>query len=611
MLRAAGHRVTAVPDGRRALAEARAQVPDLVVSDVMMPGLDGLHLTQALRADPRTAGVPILLLSARAGQEAAVEGLTAGADDYLVKPFATAELLAHVRSIVDLARVRSRHARWRTALVDSLQDAFFVCAGDGTLLETNPSFTALLGHRPAHVPCPTPHPWWPDAGTDPQAHRQTAQEFARLLSEDDGRTTLLVRHADGQPLWVHAACTRVQDPDTGSTVVVGTFRDVTTEYHAVRREGAVAALGEILADAVGATGALQEAVAHLRTLWDAERVLAVLLPLRRGGEAPMPLAAAPVLSEREPAPVDPGLTATGDGPVLTPTALPGGVAIVLEHPRGPLALQVDLGPHRPFTHEDGLLLALLAGRLAHGLARVHRIDQQRETALALQRAILGPDELPADFAVRYEPATRPLEVGGDWYDTVPLRDGRIGIVVGDCVGRGLAAATVMGQLRSACRALLLQDRSPARTLTALDEFAAGIPGALCTTVFCAVLDPATGELRFSNAAHPPAIVATEDGRTSLLDGGRSLPLAVDPDEPRPEAVTLLRPGSVLLLATDGLVERRRSTLPEGIGRAAEVLAENVGLPLGLLASRLMEQLAPPGGFEDDVALLLHRHRSTS
>jgi CheY-like chemotaxis protein len=99
-------------------------VPDLVVSDVMMPRLDGLALVAALRTDPRTAAVPVLLLSARAGQEDSIEGLQAGADDYLVKPFAAAELLARVRSIIELARLRNHHARWRTALVDSLQEAF-------------------------------------------------------------------------------------------------------------------------------------------------------------------------------------------------------------------------------------------------------------------------------------------------------------------------------------------------------------------------------------------------------------------------------------------------------------------------------------------------------
>ena len=92
------------------------------------------------------------------------------------------------------------------------------------------------------------------------------------------------------------------------------------------------------------------------------------------------------------------------------------------------------------TAEDRTLLSLVCGYLGQALHRAYQTDQQRETALALQRAILGPSRLPTGFAVRYEPATRPLEVGGDWYDIVELPDGRIGIMVGDCVGHDLGAA---------------------------------------------------------------------------------------------------------------------------------------------------------------------------
>ena len=124
LLVTSGYEVTGVPDGRQALETIRFQLPDLVISDVMMPGVDGLQLLAALRNDPRAAALPVLLLSARAGQEASVEGLLAGADDYLVKPFAAAEFLARVRANVELARLRNHHARWRTALIDSLQEAF-------------------------------------------------------------------------------------------------------------------------------------------------------------------------------------------------------------------------------------------------------------------------------------------------------------------------------------------------------------------------------------------------------------------------------------------------------------------------------------------------------
>jgi serine phosphatase RsbU (regulator of sigma subunit)/anti-sigma regulatory factor (Ser/Thr protein kinase) len=272
-----------------------------------------------------------------------------------------------------------------------------------------------------------------------------------------------------------------------------------------------------------------------------------------------------------------------------------------------MALWIDLGERRPVTEQDETLLALLAGHLGQGLHRVQQIDQQRETALALQRAILGPAQLPRGFAVRYAPATRPLKVGGDWYDTIALVDGQIGIVVGDCVGHGLRAATVMGQLRSACRALLLQDSSPARALTALDRFAAQLPGALCATVFCGVLDPGTGALRYASAGHPPAIVTSPDGSSRLLDRGRSRPLGVRGPDERPEAEELVPARAILMLYTDGLVERRRQPLTAGIDRVVTVIENGRAQPIETLATDVMDQLTPPGGYDDDVAVLLYRH----
>ncbi|MGW5668373.1 SpoIIE family protein phosphatase [Micromonospora sp. NPDC003776] len=606
LLRSAGHRVEGVADGQAALDAVRAHTPDLVVSDVMMPRLDGLQLVAALRADPRTAGTPVLLLSARAGQEASIEGLEAGADDYLVKPFAAAELLARVRANVELARLRNHHARWRTALVDSLQEAFFVCDEDGAVIEINSAFTDILGYGPEGLPYAPVPPWWPDRAAEPEAHRQVAEAFSVLVGQTKGTYTVPATHRDGHRLWVAAAFNQVDDPDTGRRMIVGTFRDVTAEHYAVQRETALAALSVRLSRAEDLTDAVGGVIAELGRLWRAAGVLTAVFD---GSSVPSVRATDPGLrwdslpEERRQA-----LVAVRDTPLLTPVAArTGGAGIAVEHPLGTMVLWIDLGEQRPFTEQDQTLLALLAGHVGQGLHRVHQIDQQRETALALQRAILGPAQLPAGFAVRYSPATRPLKVGGDWYDTVELPDGRIGIVVGDCVGHGLQAATVMGQLRSACRALLLQDASPARTLVALDRFAALLPGAACATVFCGVLDPATGRLRYSSAGHPPAIITRADGTTQLLDQGRSRPLAVRPGLDRAEAETLVPPRATLMLYTDGLVERRRQPLTAGIAQAVAAIQQGRGIPIETLATQMMDQLTPEGGYDDDVALLLYRH----
>ena len=195
-----------------------------------------------------------------------------------------------------------------------------------------------------------------------------------------------------------------------------------------------------------------------------------------------------------------------------------------------------------------------------------------DVAVTLQRAVLGPTVLPEGFAVHYEPASGTLEVGGDWYDVVDLPDGRYGVVVGDVVGRGLAAAAVMGQLRSAGRALLLESRSPAHVLSALDRFAALIPGAAVSTVFCAVVDPRGGTLGTAAPGIPRRSSSTR-GRASHPRRRRSLPLAVVADLERPQVDVALPTGSTLLLYTDGLVERRDEALDEGMARAADVLTE--------------------------------------
>ena len=163
------------------------------------------------------------------------------------------------------------------------------------------------------------------------------------------------------------------------------------------------------------------------------------------------------------------------------------------------------------------------------------------------------------------------------------------------------------QLRSACRALLLQDASPGRVLAAMDRFAASVPGAEFTTVFCAVLEPATGGLTYSAAGHPPGLVAHPGGGIDLLEGARSFPLAAAARAERREARYVLPPRSTLLLYTDGLVERRGRSLTDGIAEAGAAVVSGSEESLEDLANRLMAGLAPPGGYGDDVAAVLYRH----
>jgi PAS domain S-box-containing protein len=246
--------------------------------------------------------------------------------------------------------------------------------------------------------------------------------------------------------------------------------------------------------------------------------------------------------------------------------------------------------------------------------REQQRQDEHEISEVLQRSLLpllaGLDG--QDLAVRYEPAVDALEVGGDWYDAIALDGGRLAIAVGDVVGKGAAAAAAMGQLRSAARALLLEGHGPARVLTILDSFAQRIPDARCSTVFCALIDPAAGTVCYSSAGHPPAILDPGERddpggqRYQLLEGAQGAPLAVVADLERPGVTLTMPPGSTLLLYTDGLVERRGQSIDIGIKAAAAVLADARGVPPAECASRLADQLRDPT-HDDDVAFLLYRH----
>ncbi|WP_218938536.1 PP2C family protein-serine/threonine phosphatase [Modestobacter altitudinis] len=287
------------------------------------------------------------------------------------------------------------------------------------------------------------------------------------------------------------------------------------------------------------------------------------------------------------------------------------------------AIVLGASPHLHIDEDYRSFLTLAAGHVSAAVTDAQAVQAERrraeeraeydnaraqfftEVAVTLQRAVLGPTVLPEGFAVHYEPASGTLEVGGDWYDVVDLPGNRYGVVVGDVVGRGLPAAAVMGQLRSAIRALLLESHSPAHVLAALDRFAELVPGASCSTVFCAVVDPAEGTMRYSSAGHVPAIVVDADGSSRFLTAAGSLPLAVLDDLVRPERDVALAPGSTLLLYTDGLVERRDEDLDQGMDRAVAAVTEGRHLAPVVLAELLTDQLLSDSP-DDDVAFLLYR-----
>lgn len=267
---------------------------------------------------------------------------------------------------------------------------------------------------------------------------------------------------------------------------------------------------------------------------------------------------------------------------------------------------LDAAPGRPFDDDTRAFLQVVAttigGALDRTMRHVREIGRLRLVTTVLQQAMLPRGAGIDGVAARYRPAEGQLAVGGDWYDIVDLDADRRALLVGDCVGHGLEAAARMGQLRSATRALLLERNGPAETLAGLDRFASTLPGAECTTVFCAIVDRHRGTLTYSSAGHVPPLRVGRDG-VIFLDGGLGRPLAVGETDRR-EVTVPIGDEDALVLYTDGLVERRGEGLRTGLERLATAVA---GLPSGdpeEVADEILAALIPDGS-RDDVALLVH------
>ncbi|WP_406864591.1 SpoIIE family protein phosphatase [Streptomyces sp. HUAS MG47] len=236
--------------------------------------------------------------------------------------------------------------------------------------------------------------------------------------------------------------------------------------------------------------------------------------------------------------------------------------------------------------------------------------REREVALALQEAMLpAPTPIGAHrTAVRYRPAAGALNVCGDWYDLVPLPGGdRIGVAVGDVVGHGLAAAGVMGQLRSALSASSRVADGPAQALDVLDLYARSVAGAENTTAVETWIDWEQCVITYSCAGHPPPALLRADGSVQFLDEATDPPLGARvAHTPRPQAETRCGVGDTLVLYTDGLIERRHEDIDAGLTRLAGALERHHGAGPDALADGLLLDMLPVGGATDDTALIVVR-----
>jgi len=260
--------------------------------------------------------------------------------------------------------------------------------------------------------------------------------------------------------------------------------------------------------------------------------------------------------------------------------------------------KVYVGPNREPLRMVGTVQDVTEARKAE---REHRIAE------TLQRGLL-PDRLPEvpgiGLAARYVPAGAEMAVGGDWYDVVELPSGRIGLAIGDVAGHGPRAASTMGQLRMALRAYALEEPSPAEVVRRLDRLVSRLLMSEIVTLVYLVLDLDSGMVQFANAGHPPPLVVRAGGQISFLEDGLGPPLGCDDPGLPAEARFRLVPGSTLLLFTDGLVERRGTSIDEGLQRLATV-AMDCGQDIEAFCDQLLCSMVEDDT-ADDVALVVIR-----
>ncbi len=483
LLRADGYEVATAGDGVEALEHLGRAGADLVLTDVMMPRLDGFGLLSALRANPVTVMLPVVMMSARAGEEGTLEGLGAGADDYLVKPFSSRELVARVRT--NLALDRAGRVQEVLERGKELLDQAQRLAGVGS--------------------------WEVDLDRDTLVASDAFLEMLELTHED------VVRLGAS-----HVIASRVHADDL----------DRVTET----LESAPA--GEEIAFET-----------RIRLPSGRERLFAA-----RGEYAP----------------------------------------------HAPLGARVLRGSFQDITEQRLTQERLIAAEAAHEAA-----VREREIADALQRALLPEEKIDVellDVATYYRAGAAGARVGGDWFDVIDLGAGGVALVIGDVMGRGVRAAAVTGQLRSAVRALVRLDLGPAEVLEQLDGIVDDLAEEQIVTCAIGVVEATGLTFRYASAGHPPLVLTGRESSRLLDCSGPPLGAGFFGAE---DTEVTIEPGDVIALYTDGLVERRGSDLLDDIDNLAAELRRVHGAPVAEQADAVLAARARRGGvIDDDVALLV-------
>ena len=627
MLAPLGNPLVSAASGSQALRLLLEYDFSVILLDVRMPGLDGLETARLIKARERNRDIPIVFMTAAQDDVGdIVRGYEVGAVDYVLKPFDADLLRSKVSIFVELQERRRALQRSEALLRGAFDYAPIgktVLDGQRRIVRANPAFARLVSY--------------------PQSELVGVDVVSLCLAEDRAAlAAALDRVAAGDPgpaapdgggvdlrlltrteteIWVGLVGCAVEAGELAGGLVLAQWIDLSVRRRAEEARAQLLleqsarthaeALAERLNKLQGLTDALEPMA--LSPLLDelATRIVGLFgadaaeIRVGEDGEAPIVVrvGGGRMLYADEGGSASDGETGA-DGP--------GWVQALMRIERDRIgSVAVHRPGGQPFSAGEVSLLNEAADRAALSIRQAQLFDEEHRIAAELQRGLL-PKHLPVvgglELAAHYQAGgSAAEEVGGDWYDAFALADGRLGIVVGDVAGRGIPAASAMGQMRSVTRAYALaeqQRRGPAEALTRLNRYQLILDEDQLFTVLYAVVDPGAATVTYANAGHLPPLLLARAGGPQYLPGG-GYPIGVE-DIEYEELVEPLATGDALILYTDGLVERRGESLDDGFARLASIASEGPVEAAELCRHVLRGVLPEPEHLRDDVTVVLVR-----
>jgi PAS domain S-box-containing protein len=612
-----GYPLVTVSSGHAALRLLLERDFAMILLDVRMPGLDGLETAQLIKQRDRTRDIPIVFLTAARDEVSDIaRGYGVGAVDYVLKPFDPELLRSKVAVFAELEANRRALKRSEALLSGAFEAAPIgktVLDPEGRIIRSNPAFANLVGRDPAEL-----------VGVavvdlceydDRPALSATFEEVKRRPhAVDRPSVDLRLVSSAGANVWVGMVASAIETAEVAEPLLLAQWIDLTVRRRAEQDraelllEQAARVQAEAVAERLSKLQALTTALEAL-TLDEllpelatrlAELFGADIAEVEIAGEHARPLVVRAVGGQIEADAAEPPAVDEDRWRQVTLVIEAASVG----------CLRLALPPGRAFSPTERSLLQDAADRAALAIRRAQLHEEEHRIAVELQRGLI-PKSLPTvggvALAASYEVAGIGVQVGGDWYDAFALPDGRLGIVVGDVTGRGIRAASAMGQLQTLTRAFALADggqRTPGDAITLLNRHQLALGDDHLFTIVYAIVDPAQGTIAWANGGHPPLLLRTASAECRYLEAANGL-MGVE-DHVYETFQARIGPSSTVVLYTDGLIERRGESLDAGLARLADAVRDGPDQPEPLRDHILARLLESPADRYDDVTAVVAR-----